>query len=434
MEDLSGRRVTVLGLGRFGGGIGVARWLAGQGARVLVTDQEPAEKLAESVAKLADVPNLTFRLGDHVQSDFSDADLVVTSPAVRPSHPMLAVARAAAVPITLEIRLFIERCPAKKVVGVTGTKGKSTTTALLGRMLQPKFRTHIGGNLGGSLLSELPNIRPDDVVVLELSSFMLEHLAPMRWSPTVAVVTMVSQDHLDWHGSADAYHHAKANLVRFQTAEDTAILCDESPAAVGFQGQTKAKVVRFGVEGNEPFLLRQPGRHNQLNAQGAYAAATCLGVSREAAQLGIAGFAGLPHRLQVVHEHDGVAWVNDSIATIPEAAVAANHAFPRGRVIQIVGGHDKKLDWGEMCRELAAGCKAVLTIGQIGPKLAALLRAARPAGKVWECGDLDRAVAAAKALAEPGDVVLLSTGTASYDQFANFEKRGDAFAELARQG
>lgn len=432
MEDLSGRRVTVLGLGRFGGGIGVTRWLAEHGASVLVTDEAPPERLVESVGKLADLKNVEYRLGEHREKDFSDADLVVTSPAVRPTHPMLGVARAAGVPVTLEIRLFIERCPAR-VVGVTGTKGKSTTTALLGRMLQQKFRTHVGGNLGGSLLPVLPRMSADDMVVLELSSFMLEHLAPMRWSPRVAVVTMVSQDHLDWHGSVEAYHHAKANLVRFQTTDDHAVLCRESPTAAGFAMQTRGRVVSFDADSQPPFLLRTPGRHNQLNAQGAFAAAACMGVERNAAQLAIAGFAGLPHRLQVVREHAGVAWVNDSIATIPEAAVAANHAFPRGRVIQIVGGYDKKLDWGEMCRELAGTCKAVLTIGQTGPQLASLLRASRPVGKVWECGDLDRAVAAAKAIAEPGDVVLLSTGTASYDQFPNFEKRGEAFTELAQR-
>lgn len=432
-RDLAGTRVTVLGLGRFGGGIGVARWLCDRGAIVTVTDQDTADNLAGSLAQLEGLP-IEFRLGGHDDRDFSDAHLVVTSPAVRPSHPMLAVARAAGVPITLEIRLFLEHCPpGVTFVGVTGTKGKSTTTALLGRMLERRRRAHVGGNLGGSMLAKLPETGEGDVVVLELSSFMLEHLAPMRWSPRVAVVTMVSQDHLDWHGDVERYHGAKRNLVRFQRPGDDAVLCEENEVSASFAADTPARPTLYGIEGRAPLLLRIAGRHNQLNAQAALAAAGRLGVSREEAQLGIAGFAGLPHRMQVVHESGGVTWVNDSIATIPEAAVAANKSFPAGRVIQIVGGSDKKLDCGPMCRELAGACKAVLTIGEIGRRLASQLRSAGPSGKVWECGDLNNAVAAAKAIAEPGDVVLLSTGTASYDQFNNFEERGAAFEELAKR-
>jgi UDP-N-acetylmuramoylalanine--D-glutamate ligase len=433
MDDFSNKRVTVLGLGRFGGGIGVARWLAQRGARVRVTDEASTESLADSVARLRDQPNITFRLGEHVDADFTDTDLVVTSPAVRPAHPMLELARCAGIPVTLEIRLFIERCPANTVLGVTGTKGKSTTTALLGRMLEQKFRTRIGGNIGGTLLGDLPDIRRDDVVVLELSSYMLEHLAPMRWSPHIAVVTMVSQDHLDWHGGVDGYHSAKRNIVRFQAPQDFAVLNEENELSHGFAAHTAAKVVRYGVEQRPPFLLRIAGRHNQLNAQAAFAAAQCLGVTREQAQLGIAGFMGLPHRMQVIHESNGVTWVNDSIATIPEAAVAASLSFPPGQVIQIVGGYDKHLDWAPMCQKLARNCKAVLTVGAIGPRLAELTRAERAVADVRECGDLQRAVVVARQVAEPGDIILLSTGTASYDQFPNFEKRGEAFAALASE-
>jgi len=332
---------------------------------------------------------------------------------------MLLAAQRAGVAVTTEIRLFIERCPAT-IVGVTGTKGKSTTTALLGQMLEQKYRTFIGGNLGGSLLGLLPQMCAADAVVLELSSYMLEHLRPMRWSPDVAVVTMIADDHLQWHGGAAAYHDAKKNIVRFQTKDDFAILSEENAICASFATDTHATVSRYGIEGRAPFLLRIAGRHNQLNAQAAFAAANCLGVTREEAQLGIAGFEGLPHRMQVVHEEAGVTWINDSIATIPEAAIAASQSFPQGKVIQIVGGH-------------ARGCKAVLTIGEIGPQLAARLRLTDTEVRVIECGDLQRAVRAAKSMAAEGDFVLLSTGTASYDQFSNFEQRGEAFADMAKQ-
>src|SRR5438105_3634492 len=197
MLPLQAKRVTVAGLGRFGGQIAAARWLVQQGAKVTVTDKESREKLAESVQQLSELP-IQWRLGEHVKDDFTTADLIVASPAIPLSNEYLSAARAAGVPITTEIRLFIERCPAK-IVGVTGTKGKSTTTAMLGRILKEKYTAWVGGNIGKSLLADLPQIQPDHLAVLELSSFMLEYLEEAEFSPHVAVVTMIAPDHLDRH-------------------------------------------------------------------------------------------------------------------------------------------------------------------------------------------------------------------------------------------
>src|SRR4051812_8756993 len=340
MDDLRNKRVTVAGLGRFGGGIGVARWLVQQGAKVLVTDRDPPEKLADSLKQLDGLP-IELRLGEHIESDFASADLVVTSPAIPPTNHYLQAAAVAGVPITTEIRLFIERCPARTVVGVTGTKGKSTTTKLLSLMLATRFKTWTGGNIGGLLLFELPKIELTDLVVLELSSYMLEHVKSLRWSPRVAVVTMVGVDHVEWHGSAEAYLEAKKNIVRFQKADDIALVSEENEASGSFADVTKARVVRYGMRDRRPFALTIPGRHNQLNAQAAFAAAKELGVTWEQAQGAVRDFPGLPHRLRLVHTSAaGVRYFNDSIATIPEAAVAALESFPDGTVIQIVGGYD----------------------------------------------------------------------------------------------
>ena len=433
MEDLRGKGVTVAGLGRFGGGIEVSRWLVAQGARVLVTDRDPAEKLAESVKKLDSLP-IEFRLGEHREADFTSADLVVTSPAIPPHNPYLKAARISVVPVTTEIRLFIERCRYARIVGVTGTKGKSTTTAMTGEILRTRFTTWVGGNIGGSLLPHLGEIDKTHLVVLELSSYMLEHLRDLKWSPHVAVVTMISPDHLEWHGTFGAYVDAKLNLVRHQRAADVAVLNARDAHADEFAGATRAKVERVDAQAAEPFELAIVGEHNQLNAQLASAAASALGVSREETSRGLRNFHGLPHRLQLVCERDGVRYVNDSIATIPQAAIAANRAFPSGTVVQIVGGYDKHLDMRAMCQALARTCKAVLTIGALGPSLAAQMRDAidRHAA-IHECGDLWTAVSTARHVAAPGDVVLLSTGCASYDQFDNFEARGDAFAKLVSQ-
>lgn len=431
VQQVRSKRVTVAGLGRFGGQIAVARWLVESGARVLVTDQSPAEKLKESVAQLEGLP-IDFRLGEHREEDFTSADLIVASPAIPPTNKYLQAARTAGVPITTEIRLFVERCPVP-IIGLTGTKGKSTTTAMLGEILKRRFTVHVGGNIGRSLLPELERIEKSDLVVLELSSFMLEHLGVMRWSPHVAVVTMVAADHLDWHGSREAYVSAKSNIVRFQRPDDIAVLNAEDPGSLGLAAQTPAHVVRFGVKDRQPFELLVPGKHNQSNAQAAWAAASQLGVSREDAEAALRGFPGLPHRLQLVHESNGVRYYNDSIATIPEAAVAALESFPPHRVVQIVGGYDKGLPTGAMCAALMDRAKAVLCIGATGKKLVEQMSggAGQNAAAVYDCGDLPTAMKMARQVAAAGDVVLLSTGCASYDQFVNFEERGQAFARLA---
>jgi UDP-N-acetylmuramoylalanine--D-glutamate ligase len=433
MEDLKSKRVTVAGLGTFGGNLAAARWLVEQGAKVLVTDKSRPEDLAESVAQLQGLP-INFRLGEHRTEDFTSADLIVASPAIPPTNPYLAAAREAGVPIVTEIMLFIERCPGT-VLGVTGTKGKSTTTAMLGRMLQTQFTTFVGGNIGRSLLPDLPRIGKKDLVVLELSSFMLHYLADMRWSPHIAVVTMVAADHLDWHGSAEAYVDAKRTITRFLRADDYAVLNKTCPVSRAFP--TPGHVVTFGAERDRPpFELLIPGEHNQLNAQAAFAAASILGVPRTAAQDAIRDFAGLPHRLALVHEENGVRYFDDSIATVPEAAIAALHAFPPKKVVQIVGGHDKGLSFTDMCAALLDRAKAVLCIGQTGDQIADSLVETRypTAPEIFRCGDLPTAMKIAKRDAKAGDVVLLSTGCASYGQFRNFQERGEMFARLAKEG
>ncbi len=430
MEALRNKRVTVAGLGHFGGGIEVSRWLVSQGAKVLVTDKESPEKLADSVAKLEGLP-IEFRLGGHLESDFTNCDLVVTSPAIPPTNQYLVAARTAGVPITTEICLFVERCPAT-IFGVTGTKGKSTTSTLLGLMLKTRHKTWVGGNIGGSLLEKLPEIKKTDLVVLELSSYMLEHLRSMKWSPHVALVTIVTKDHVEWHGGVENYRDSKKNIIRFQKFDDVAVLNEEDPVSAEWAREVKGQAVIYGVEGRQPFKLQIAGEHNQLNAQGAFAAAKILGVTWDEAQHAIRDFQGLPHRLQCVHEANGVKYINDSIATIPEAAIAALESFPSEKVIQIVGGYDKHLDLSPMCAALAARAKAALCIGQTGPAIAQSMRQFNSSIPVYECGELSNAMKWAKQLAHSGDVVLLSTGCASYDQFVNFEARGDLFTKLSR--
>jgi UDP-N-acetylmuramoylalanine--D-glutamate ligase len=425
MPSLNGQRVTVMGLGRFGGGLGVAKWLHGQGARVLVTDMASANALAGPLAQLP--KGIDTRLGEHVEADFTNADLVVASPAVsKPwNNPYLNAATNAGVPITTEIGLAIDRLPSRtRTIGVTGTAGKSTTSAMLARALEATGqRVHLGGNIGGSLLDA--DIQPSDLVVLELSSFMLHWLGQRAWSPGTAVVTNIAPNHLDWHETFEHYEQSKRHIAAHQRPGDL-LLTDLWPDL------TTATRVRPIAD--LP-TLTLPGKHNRANAALALAAATATldrhNIPYDQATLAnaIATFPGLPHRLQPVATHAGVTFYNDSKCTTPAAVALAVEAIadrtPRSNIHLIAGGADKGADLAPVAT-LACTIGSLHTIGTTGPRITELA----PGGKAAHHGTLDAAFQAAVGQASDNHAVLLSPGCASWDQFTNYEERGTLFANL----
>lgn len=444
-DDLSGTRVTLMGLGRFGGGLGAARWLVSQGADVRITDMAGEEALAgplEQLRDLIDAGAVSLRLGGHNVADFTDTDLVVANPAVpKPwENRFLRAAEAAGVKITTEIRLLVERLPSRdRTIGVTGTAGKSTTTAMIAHILkkslperEPDARVWLGGNIGGSLLASLDEMTERDWVVLELSSAMLHWLnRDVGWSPATAVVTNLAPNHLDWHGTVEHYVSAKHAILARRAPSDSAVL----PATLREWGVAGDQIIDDSVR--DDIELSVPGEHNQWNAQFALAAASlALGVQVHPELL--ADFPGLPHRLQLVAgDRDAVRFVNDSKCTTPEAAILAVEAFEEdakaaGRPIVrlIAGGYDKKIDLGSLER-IAPRLAGAYTIGATGPVIAK--RLAKCGSTPRECGTLDEAVKQSARDASPGEVVLLSPACASWDQFTNFEERGDRFAALARE-
>jgi UDP-N-acetylmuramoylalanine--D-glutamate ligase len=416
------QRITVMGLGRFGGGAGVVRWLTAQGKKVLLTDLQSAAELREPLAQIADLP-IELRLGRHDERDFTTADLVIANPAVpRPwENRYLRAASAAGVPITTEIRLLVERLHRQRVIGITGTAGKSTTAAMTHHILsRAGVQAHLGGNIGGSLLDSLDTIGRDDWIVLELSSYMLHWLgsgagypAAEGWSPGVAVLTNLEPNHLDWHGSFEHYEASKRNIFQFQRDGDSALTgeaCDE-PAHV-------------------PLLI--PGGHNQRNARMAITAALCaVDLSLDDAATLLADFRGLPHRLELVAERDGMRFYNDSKSTTPQATALAVAAFDdSSRVHLIAGGYDKGLDLTPIAA-LAPQIAGLYTIGSTGDRLTRLASSRN----ATYCETLSNAIATAMKHMTPGDVLLLSPGCASWDQFTNYEQRGEAFKQcvLAHQ-
>ncbi len=454
--NYQGQRVTVMGLGSFGGGVGAVRFLVEHGARVVVTDLRTENELADSLNQLdADWP-IELRLGKHVESDFRNSDLIVVNPAVPTDSHFLKVARSAGVPLTSEMNLFWQHNRGR-VIGVTGSNGKSTTTALIHSALEAAgVRCWLGGNIGNSLLPRIDDILPADWVVLELSSFQLDDLDRLQASPDIAVVTNFSPNHLDRHGSLDAYRRAKQTIVRWQTSEQIAVL-NHNDADVALWPTTarrltfgkhdrgnygsylRASETIFRLDGREtaiPILehLRLPGSHNLRNAQAAACAALAAGIPASAVCEGFGNFRGLPHRLQFVAEVDGRKFYNDSLATTPESVAAALDAFDEP-VVLLAGGYDKQVALDDFAAAIANKTKAVALMGQTAASLAAGLTefgnpSAKPLLPHAVCTSFGQAFDWAIGHSTPGDVVLLSPGCASYDWFRNFAERGARFTEL----
>lgn len=447
-DSFQGRRAVVMGLGRFGGGLGVTRWLAARGCDVLLTDIDPAEKLAEPLAHLKpliDAGRIELRLGGHNVSDFTTADLVIANPAV--PHPwdnrFLRAAQAASVPITTEIGLAVARLRSRdRTIAVTGTAGKSTTSALIHHiLLSARLPALLAGNIGGSLLESLASINEHTWLVLELSSFQLHWIhqqfaAASRasgWSPRIAVVTTIAPNHLDWHGTMDHYITSKQVLLRHQRPGDTAILGDSVLDWPSPQGVRRIHVPANARVGP----MRLPGAHNQVNAAMAAQAVAALdlpGLDAAAAATAACTYAGLPHRLQFVaaipRPPGEIRCYNDSKSTTPDATLLAVNALAdtrahRKHIHLIAGGYDKGSDLAPIAA-LAPELAGLYTIGATGPALAAAANGA------VDCHTLAAAIDTIAARAQPGDVVLLSPGCASWDQYANYEQRGEDFAARIR--
>jgi len=456
--ELRNRRVTVMGLGSFGGGLGAVQFLVRSGAIVTVTDLRREDQLIESLQELNDTPPAAFHLGGHQKSDFADTDLVVVNPAVPRDCPFLNIARESGIPLSSEMNLFFQFNPGR-VLAVTGSNGKSTTTAMSQAILSSTGRPcWLGGNIGRSLLPRVAEIQAEDWVVLELSSFQLEDLNALQRSPPIAIVTNFSANHLDRHGTLVDYRQAKQSILRWQSSEDLAVLNQDDPdvrewptngVRLGFglrdAGEEGLFVVSkdqsvFRFQGHEILYpiqswLTLPGRHNVQNALGAACAVLAVATPVKAVEAGLRGYQALPHRLELVADAHGRQFYNDSLATTPESTLVALAAFERP-VILFAGGYDKGSDLTEMVRAIAEKpVKAVALMGTTGPRLLELLNQFDPQENVQRklCSDLAEAFRWAVERSEAGDVLVLSPGCASYDWFRNFADRGGQFRELSQR-
>jgi len=451
-EDLRGRRTVVLGLAR--SGVAASRFLADAGAVVVAYDRRPAAELSAEVAALGARP-VRLALGVDETAALAllaHADLLVTSPSVSPYFPTtdqwlrdaLIAAEARGAELVSEVELFM-RLTRARILGVTGTKGKTTTVSLVAAMLERAgLPSVLGGNIGTPLIERATELGPDDWAILELSELQLPTISR---GADVALYTNIGEDHLDRHGTAEAYRAVKARLAELSAPSGRVVLnnddpgCHElgdrlSPASVAWYGLEEPRRGRIEAwvdhEGwlcvaGERLLpagdVPLPGRHMLSNVLGASLGAFLAGAAPGAIGEAVDAFEGIPHRLELIAERGGVRWINDSQATIPVAAMAALAAFD-APIVLISGGKDKGLAYGDFADAVAARARVAILIGETADELALLIGDRVP---VERAADMASAVATAAGLARPGDVVLLSPAAASFDMFTDYAERGDAF-------
>jgi UDP-N-acetylmuramoylalanine--D-glutamate ligase len=458
--DWYGKKILMLGAARQGQAI--ARYMSEHGAEVMLSDAKPFNKLFPAFDALKDLP-IHWVTGGHPVELLSDVDSVFVTGGADLQIPIIREAVFRNIPIQNDTQVFLSAVQAP-VIGITGSSGKTTTTTLTGRIAeaQKKEEQHIwvGGNIGNPLLTFVDDIKKDDIVILELSSFQLE-IATI--SPRISAILNITPNHLDRHGTMEAYIAAKKHIIDYQNEMDIAVLNRDDKISWNLRKEIHGRLMSFGfvkpvdcdheaaiflengmikrcMKGIEEDLfsanlIRLRGSHNIANVMAACAIASAAGFSPKAMREGIENFSGVDHRLQWVREFNGVNWYNDSIATAPERTMAALKSFDEPLVL-LLGGRDKHLPWDELADQIHHRARCAILFGEAAPLIKTALEKAQTTDSslaVIVCHTLQEAVAAAASQAQAGDVILLSPGGTSYDAFKDFEERGKQFIEWVLQ-
>lgn len=459
MTNWTGKRVLILGAARQGQAL--ARWLARRGARVTLNDLRPLDDMRAAQAALGDV-DVEWVLGGHPLELLERVDLVCPSGGVPLTLPIVAAALKRGIALSNDTQIFLESAPCK-TIGITGSAGKTTTTTLVGEMAKMAFhhsefgiqnseirRVFIGGNIGDPLINYVDQMTPDDLAILEISSFQLDQ---MTVSTDVAAVLNVTPNHLDRHGTMAVYAAAKARLLDFQAKDSAAVLGRDDPGSWGLRGRVHGKLYGFslspldeGLDGSYlsdgllalrdglacvPLLPREKiqlrGDHNVSNALAAFAIGHAANFPLDAMLTAAERFRGVPHRLEFVRERNGARWYNDSIATAPERAMAAIRSFDEP-ITLLLGGRDKNLPWDALADLVHQRVEHVILFGEAARLIEAAFGPASGVTRTQvKCRSLREAVDAAALAANPGSVILLSPGGTSFDEFVDFAERGERF-------
>ena len=432
-SKLEGKKITVMGLGLLGRGVGDARFLAEQGAELIVTDLKSTEELASSLAQLKDFSNITYVLGEHRLEDFRDRDFILKAAGVPLDSVFVAEAEKEGIPVKMSASWFAELAGIP-VIGVTGTRGKSTTTHMIHAILkEAEMQVLLGGNVRGvSTLALLDEATAEHSALFELDSWQCQGFGDEKMSPHVAVFTTFMPDHMNYYkDDMELYLRDKANIFLYQKPEDTLVYGSQCVGVI--TEAYESKMLSKRIEANEGTVpeaweLKVLGVHNRYDAGLALAAARALGIPDEISRVALEEFAGVPGRLEFVREVNGITFYNDTTATTPDATLAALRALPEGNVILIMGGADKGLDMSELVQEIPRLSKHVILLAGTGTdRIKNELRSA----SVYE--NITDAVQAAHAVAAQGDVIVLSPAFASFGMFKNEYDRGDQFTAIVTQ-
>jgi UDP-N-acetylmuramoylalanine--D-glutamate ligase len=452
MNDWNGKRVLVLGAARQG--LALARWLSLHGARVTLSDMRSEADLHMARQSLAEYP-IDWALGGHPLELLDSTDVLCPSGGVPLTLPIVAEAVKRGIPLSNDSQIFMEAVPCK-TIGITGSAGKTTTTTLVGNMAKTAYgeKTYVGGNIGDPLINYVDNMKTDHLAIVELSSFQLDQ---MTISPNVAAILNITPNHLDRHGTMEAYTAAKAHILEFQSERDAAILGRDDKGAWSLRKEVRGKLYTFSLDeleeglngaylhdgllnlrdGNAylPLILREKislrGDQNVSNVLAAFAIGHAAGFPLDAMLEAVEEFRGVPHRLELVRELRGVSWYNDSTATAPERSMAAIRAFDEP-IVLLLGGRDKDLPWEDLLRLVRERVDHVVLFGEAAEKIektAQSLGLRENGFKLMRVNGLQEAVIKAAEIAESGDVVLLSPGGTSFDEFKDFAERGERFRE-----
>ena len=448
--SFSGKRVLVMGLGLHGGGREAVKYLLKNGARVLVTDRRSKKELRPSIATLEAFvrkgvyPRIRYTLGRHREKDFSSVDFVLKNAGVRPDSPYLEKARKRKVPVASDITMFFDACPAP-IIGVTGTRGKSTTAYLISEFLSkglPKKRVWLGGNIRRSVLEFLLRTSRNDVVVLELSSFQLMDLEEAKKSPEVAVMTNIMNDHLNWHRSRREYIRAKSVLFRYQSSKDHLFVNSRDSVLRRAVASARSRTHFVGIpKAYQRHVGEKLGTHFAASVGLAIAVARHFRVRERTIRSVLRNFIGLPARQEELRVWKGIHFVNDTTATIPDAAIAALKRFSviskkrGGGVVLIAGGSDKKLDFRAFMKSADHSAKTIIFLpGDATLRMKKdLLRARSHGPHTQDARSMREAVRFSVRAAARGDTILLSPGAASFGLFVNEFDRGDQFTREVKR-
>lgn len=432
--NFKNKKVLIMGLGLHGGGVSVAKFFYNQGAEVLVTDLKPEEKLQESLEKLKGL-KIKYTLGKHKEADFLWANLIIRNPDVPKTSPYLEIAQKNNITIETDISLFFKLSNAF-IIGITGTKGKSTTTSLIYHLLKAKYKNiFIAGNIGVSPLEILPKVKKGDKVILELSNFQLEGLTQ---SPNISVVTNILPDHLNRYATMAEYVESKKSIFKFQTKKDYLVLNKDDFIVRQMAKETKAKICFFSTNDKPKDInldaFKLIGDHNLSNLLAAVEVAKLMNIPAKTIEKSLKTFKGIPHRQEFIREVRGVKYFNDTAATMPDATIAAVNVFlenyPNSRLILICGGQNKGLKYDNLSKIIRERVDEIIMLP--GTASEEIKKGLGNYTRIHQVSSMQEAVKKSKEFAKAGDIVLLSPAAASFNLFKNEFDRGNQFVEAVK--